>query len=128
MLECIQSLGTAYKDANKDIVMDYEYEFYKTYLKGFEGQESQNGLIKVTGDLEAAFLELSSLYSNYVEVENRGYEDQLADSLAYYVSTGVIKLQKDGYYIDVKKLSETTKQYNTTKEQIGNALKKGGIK
>ncbi len=128
MLECMQSLGTAYKDANKDAIVDYEYEFYKTYLRCFEGQESQTELIKVNGDLEGTFLGLSNLYSNCVSVEDRGYEDQMADSFAYFVSTGVIKVQKDGYYINVKRLLETTKQYNSVTKQIGNAKKKGGIK
>lgn len=125
MLECMQSLGAFYKDAK----LDYEYDFYVSYLKKFEGQESETGFIKVSDDLEMNFMNLKAAYdiSKSVPVLERGEEDKLADSFAFYVSLGVIVILEDGYYINTKLLAEKTKQFDSANEK-GSSYKKGGIK
>lgn len=126
MLECMQSLGAAYKEAK----LDYEYEFYDTYLKDYVEQENETGLVKVSDNLQENFMSLNGAYSTIksaIESE-RSMEDKLADSFMFYVSIGVIMLLEDGYYINTKRLLETTKQFKSASEQNGRSFKKGGIK
>lgn len=126
MLECIQSLGALYKKAK----LDYEYEFYNTYLKDYVEQENEMGLVKASDSLQENFMGLSGSYSvakSVIESE-RSMEDKLADSFMFYVSIGVIILLEDGYYINTNRLLETTKQLKFASEQNGRSFKKGGIK
>ncbi len=125
MLECMQSLETIYKDAK----LDYEYDFYVSYLERFKNQASETGFIKVSDDLQINFMALMATYdiSKSVPVLERSEEDKLADSFAFYVSLGVIVLLEDGYYINTKLLAEKTKQFDSVNEK-GSSYKKGGIK
>lgn len=130
MLECMQSLGATYKE--NVAKQDYEYEFYETYLINYASQENENEseLIKVSDEIQNCFMSLNGTYSaskTLLESE-RGTEDKLADSFMFYISTGVIVLLEDGYYINTKKLFETTKQFQLINEQNGISLKKGSIK
>lgn len=123
MLECMQSLGRAYKEAKQD----YEYEFYNIYLKDYVEQENEMGFVKVSDSLQENFMSLNGIYSTSKSVieSERGMEDKLADSFMFYISTGVIVLLEDGYYLNTKKLSETTKQFQLLNEQSGIVYKKG---
>lgn len=125
MLEYEESLENLYKDAK----LDYEYDFYVSYLERFKGQESEADFVKVSDSLQVEFMNLKLAYdiSKSVPVLERGEEDKLADSFAFYVSLGVIVLLEDGYYINTKLLAEKTKQFDFVTEK-GSSYKKGGIK
>lgn len=127
----MQSSETVYKDG----MIDYEYDFYASYLSRYINQESETGFIKVSDDLQENFMNLSTSYhnSNSVHVSERGMEDKLADSFTFYVSLGVIVLREDGYYINTKLLAsleekaKKAKQFDSVIEK-GESYKKGGIK
>lgn len=123
----MQSSEATYKDEKIDI--DYEYDFYASYLSEYRDQENETGFIKVSDDLQENFMHLGESYrvSKSVPVSERGMEDKLADSFMFYVSLRVIVLREDGYYINTKLLAAKTKQFDSVTEK-GESYKKGGIK
>ena len=49
----------------------------------------------------------------------------MADSLAFYKSTGLIFMEKGNYYIDSKVLKDTFLRYQDAKEKEGKSYKMG---
>ena len=52
----------------------------------------------------------------------------MADSLAFYKSTGLIFMEKGKYYIDSKVLKDTFLRYQDAKEKEGKSYKMGSRK
>lgn len=100
MLSCTEN----FEAAAEEKTLDYEYEFYETYLKKYVCQESETGYIKVD--------EISQWSEN-------GIEDKFADSLMFYIATGLIFVEGGNYYINVKKLMEITANFRKAKEDSG---------
>ena len=110
MLECMQSLGKRNLEAAK---LDYEYEFYDRYLSNYAALDINEGLFKAETAEQVSFSKLNNVYSSTYGVSShqRNNEQKLADSFAFYVAAGVIKLVDSNYYINMEKLESFTKKY-----------------
>ncbi len=110
MLECMQSLGKRDLETAK---LDYEYEFYDRYLSYYANIDINEGLFRANGHDQKSFSELNNIYSSSCTVpsQQRSSEQKLADSFAFYVAVGVIRMINSDYYINMEKLERFTKKY-----------------
>lgn len=117
MLSCMEN----FEAAAEEITLDYEYEFYETYLKKYVDQESETGYIKIDKSSQSCFEALKNVYSSSKSnscFEN-AIEDKFADSLMFYIATGLIFVDGGSYYINTKKLMEITTNFMKAKEDLG---------
>ena len=87
-------------------------------------------VLALNDDDNKMFLELEETYktSKSEERKNQNEVEQMADSLAFYKSTGLIFMKKGNYYIDSKVLKDTFLRYQDAKEKEGKSYKMGSRK
>jgi secreted PhoX family phosphatase len=116
-----------YKD--EDVSLDYEYDFYNTYLSEYANQDG-NELVPVSKEVASFFMALNQEYSNSKDIspDQRNTEAKLADSFMFYVAAGVIVMVNNEYFINVKKLANLTNDFNAISEKKGISFTKGSFK
>ena len=121
MVVLVLSCTENFEAAAEEKTLDYEYEFYETYLKKYVCQESETGYIKVDEISQRCFEALKNAYSSLKSNlwSENGIEDKFADSLMFYIATGLIFVEGGNYYINVKKLMEITANFKKAKEDSG---------
>lgn len=117
-----------YKD--EDVSFDYEYDFYSSYLSEYVDQDGREVLVPVSKETLDAFMAFKQEYSNSKDVsaEQRNMEAKLADSFMFYVSIGVIVMNGNEYFINVKKLADLTNKFNDVNKKKGISFTKGSLK
>ena len=116
-----------YKD--EDVSLDYEYDFYNTYLSEYANQD-ENELVPVSKEVASFFMALNQEYSSSKDIspDQRNTEAKLADSFMFYVAAGVIVMVNNEYFINVKKLANLTNDFNAISEKKGISFTKGSFK
>lgn len=113
MLGCMESLGKRIEASNK-IKKDYEYDFYIKYLSDYENYDINEKTVKATIAEHIIFSNLNNLYSESCSIpaSQRSLAEEYADSFAFFVSVGIIKLIDNNYFIDLEKLNKFSKDCN----------------
>lgn len=107
MLGCIESLS------KRSLIKDNEYEFYDKYLSNYESYDIQRKEVKAKSSDHIIFSNLNNLYSIACSIpaEQRTVVEEYADSFAFFVSVGVIKLVDSYYYINLESLAKFKEKY-----------------
>lgn len=127
-LYCMESLGRAYEvDEN---YKDGTYTLFEEVLLNYLPFANDYMALALNDDDNKMFLELEETYktSKSEERKNQNDVEQMADSLAFYKSTGLIFMEKGNYYIDSKVLKDTFLRYQDVKEKEGKSYKMGSRK
>lgn len=129
-LYCMESLGRSYKMDENYKDFDGTYVLFEEVLLNYLPFANDCMVLALNDDDNKMFLGLEETYktSKSEERKNQNDVEQMADSLAFYKSTGLIFMEKGNYYIDSKILKDTFLSYQDAKERKGKSYKMGSRK
>ena len=127
-LYCMESLGRSY-EVDKSY-SDGTYTLFEEVLLNYLPFANDCMVLALNDDDNKMFLTLEETYKTSKSEERKNQNDieQMADSLAFYKSTGLIFMEKGNYYIDSKVLKDTFLRYQDAKEKKGKSYKMGSRK
>lgn len=107
-------MGRGYRDS------DETYELFKNVLIDYVPFLKDKDELKLNDPHQEYFKALEEAYSYRIDDEERQNEDKMADSLAFYKASGLIKLKDGVYYVDSKKLMNKFLEYRKYEENKAN--------
>lgn len=124
-LYCMENLGKSYKMAEK--YKDGTFTLFEEVLLNYLPYINDCVILPLNAEDNKMFLGLEETYKTSKSEERKGQNDieQMADSLAFYKSTGLIFMEKGNYYIDSKVLKDTFLRYQNAKEMEGKSYTLG---
>ena len=116
-------MNKVYQDAKEEYSLDNEYEFFKLYLEDIAESNinNVNDYIDVTDILQDDFLGYLVAGARTDMYNGTKLNDFLLNSFDYYISTGLIKIINEKFFIQVPKLLT---EYSNYKENSKNVSKK----
>ena len=125
---CMQQMGRSYEDKNVKLSDDLEF-FQKVLATYLPFCEENREYITVNDNDKKYFDALIELYSISKTADEWNEEESMADSLAFYISTGLVKRTNTGsYYINIEGLKKKLVEYSDYKEKMNAEVKTRGTK
>lgn len=127
---CMQQMGRSYEDKNVKLSADLEF-FQKVLATYLPFCEENREYITVNDNDKKYFDALIELYSisKSKTADEWNEEESMADSLAFYISNGLVKRTNTGtYYINIEGLKKKLVEYSDYKEKMNAEVKTRGTK
>ena len=106
-------------DENKTLGPDYD--FFETYLLSYyDGSSTDEIILDNESDISKKFCDLLSLYeiTKSEDPFNKDKPEEEADSLAFYISIGlIVKDEKGSFKINATKLNKTAESFQAVLEE-----------